>query len=100
MLSGVSTSTVTFAGLAESCSYHAWIFRELLFGVLRLSVRLKGIVKDLAQKQGVTVLISSHDLMHVTDVCERIVVLEKGEIVKDLVTSEATLKELEQHFAG
>jgi ABC-2 type transport system ATP-binding protein len=61
-------------------------------------IRLKGIIKDLAEKQGVTVLISSHDLMHVTDVCERIVVLEKGEVVKDLVTSEATLKELEAHF--
>ncbi|MFY0712095.1 ABC transporter ATP-binding protein [Seonamhaeicola sp. NFXS20] len=63
-------------------------------------IRLKGIVKNLAEKQGVTVLISSHDLMHVTDVCERIVVLEKGEIVKDLITSNATLKELEDHFAG
>ncbi|MEC3906328.1 ABC transporter ATP-binding protein [Tamlana sp. 2201CG12-4] len=63
-------------------------------------IRLKGIIKDLAEKQGVTVLISSHDLMHVTDVCERIVVLEKGEIVKDLATSEATLKELEVHFAN
>lgn len=62
-------------------------------------IRLKGIIKDLAEKQGVTVLISSHDLMHVTDVCERIVVLEKGEVVKDLVTSEATLKELEAHFS-
>ncbi len=63
-------------------------------------IRLKGIIKDLAKKQGTTVLISSHDLMHVTDVCERIVVLEKGEIVKDLKTSEATLKELEVHFTG
>jgi ABC-2 type transport system ATP-binding protein len=62
-------------------------------------IRLKGIIKDLGEKQGVTVLISSHDLMHVTDVCERIVVLEKGEVVKDLVTSEATLKELETHFS-
>ncbi|QRM88747.1 ATP-binding cassette domain-containing protein [Lacinutrix sp. WUR7] len=63
-------------------------------------IKLKQIVKDLAQEQGVTVLISSHDLMHVTDVCERIVVLEKGEVVKDIVTSQATLKELEAHFAG
>ncbi|SFZ90081.1 ABC-2 type transport system ATP-binding protein [Flaviramulus basaltis] len=63
-------------------------------------IRLKGIIKDLAEKQGVTVLISSHDLMHVTDVCERIVVLEKGEVVKDLKTSEATLKELEVHFSN
>jgi ABC-2 type transport system ATP-binding protein len=63
-------------------------------------IRLKGIIKDLAETKGVTVLISSHDLMHVTDVCERIVVLEKGEVVKDLATSEATLRELEAHFAG
>ncbi|TJY34746.1 ABC transporter ATP-binding protein [Pontimicrobium aquaticum] len=63
-------------------------------------IRLKQIIKDLAKKQGVTVLVSSHDLMHVTDVCERIVVLEKGEIVKDLATSEATLKELEAHFTN
>lgn len=63
-------------------------------------IRLKSILKDLAQTKGVTVLISSHDLMHVTDVCERIVVLEKGEIVKDLATNAATLKELEIHFAN
>ncbi len=63
-------------------------------------IRLKQILKDLAEKQGVTVLVSSHDLMHVTDVCERIVVLEKGEIVKDLATSAATLKELEEHFTS
>lgn len=63
-------------------------------------IRLKKIIKDLAETKGVTVLISSHDLMHVTDVCERIVVLEKGEIIKDLSTSEATLRELEAHFAG
>ncbi|APX98876.1 ABC transporter ATP-binding protein [Lacinutrix venerupis] len=63
-------------------------------------IRLKGIIKDLAQTKGVTVLVSSHDLMHVTDVCERIVVLEKGQIVKDLATNPATLKELEAHFSG
>ncbi|WP_299272303.1 ABC transporter ATP-binding protein [uncultured Psychroserpens sp.] len=63
-------------------------------------IRLKGIIKNLAEKQGVTVLVSSHDLLHVTDVCERIVVLEKGEVVKDLETNEATLKELEAHFSG
>lgn len=63
-------------------------------------IRLKGIIKNLAEKQGVTVLVSSHDLMHVTDVCERIVVLEKGEVVKDLETNTATLKELEAHFSG
>ena len=63
-------------------------------------IRLKEIIKDLAETKGVTVLVSSHDLMHVTDVCERIVVLDKGHVVKDIQTSEATLKELEAHFSG
>lgn len=63
-------------------------------------IRLKSIIKDLAEKKGVTVLVSSHDLMHVTDVCERIVVLEKGEVVKDLATNATTLKELEAHFSS
>jgi len=63
-------------------------------------IRLKEIIKDLAEKKGVTVLVSSHDLMHVTDVCERIVVLEKGNVIKDLETNPTTLKELEAHFAG
>ena len=44
-------------------------------------------------------LISSHDLIHVTEVCERIVVLDKGEPVKDIKTSEATLSELESYFS-
>jgi len=63
-------------------------------------IRLKNIIKELTLNRDITVLVSSHDLMHVTEVCERIVVLEKGEVVKDLMTSEATLKELEVHFAG
>ncbi|HBU78572.1 MAG TPA: ATP-binding protein [Muricauda sp.] len=63
-------------------------------------IRLKGIIKDLAAKDGVTVLVSSHDLIHVTEVCERIVVLNKGEIVKDIHTSAETMKELEAFFAG
>ena len=63
-------------------------------------IRLKGIIKDLADKEDVTVLVSSHDLIHVTEVCERIVVLNKGEVVKDIQTSTETLKELETFFAG
>lgn len=61
--------------------------------------RLKKIVKELAENPNVTVLISSHDLMHTVEVCNRIVALNKGEIVKDINTSEETLKELEAFFA-
>ncbi len=63
-------------------------------------IRLKGIIKELTAKRDVTVLISSHDLIHVTEVAERIVVLHKGEIVNDIKTSTETLKELETFFAG
>lgn len=63
-------------------------------------IRLKAIIKDLAANKDVTILVSSHDLMHVTEVCERIVVLNKGEIVKDIATSTETLRELESFFAG
>lgn len=63
-------------------------------------IRLKGIIKDLAKNNEVTVLVSSHDLIHVTEVCERIVVLHKGELTKDIRTSTETLKELEVFFGG
>ncbi len=62
--------------------------------------RLKKIIKQMASERDTTFLISSHDLIHVTEVCERIVVLDKGVLVKDIITSEATLKELEAYFAG
>ena len=62
-------------------------------------IRLKKILRGLTDDNDVTILISSHDLNHVTEVCERIVVLEKGNIVKDIETSTETLKELEKHFA-
>lgn len=63
-------------------------------------IKLKKLIRDLTISSEVTVLISSHDLIHVTEVCERIVVLDKGKVVNDIKTSEATLKELESYFAG
>ena len=61
--------------------------------------RLKKIIKELAENPNITVLVSSHDLQHTVEVCDRIVALNKGEIVKDIKTSTETLKELEAFFA-
>jgi ABC-2 type transport system ATP-binding protein len=61
-------------------------------------IRLKAILKEITEQKQTTVLISSHDLMHVTEVCKRIVVLEKGSVVKDINTTPETLKELEEYF--
>lgn len=62
-------------------------------------IRLKRIIKELADDPEVTILVSSHDLLHTVEVSNRIVALHKGEVVKDLATSEETLKELEAFFA-
>lgn len=61
-------------------------------------IRLKKIIKKLAQKKETTILVSSHDLQDVTEVSERIVLLEKGKIVRDIKTDSKTLKELEEYF--
>ena len=62
-------------------------------------IRLSNILNKLKNEHEVTMLISSHDLKHVTEVCGRIAILEKGLIIHDLKTSENTLKELESYFA-
>ncbi len=61
--------------------------------------QLKKLLKALQQKKNICMLISSHDLNHVTEVCRRIVVLHEGDIVHDLETNKNTLKELEAFFA-
>jgi ABC-2 type transport system ATP-binding protein len=60
-------------------------------------IRLKKIIKEEKNKQ-TTILISSHDLNHVTEICDRIAVLEKGLIIHDLETNATTLKDLEVYF--
>lgn len=61
-------------------------------------IRLKTILNELHQKNKLTMLISSHDLNHIAEVSQRIVVLEKGQVVKDLLASNNTLGELEGYF--
>ena len=58
---------------------------------------LKSKLKKL-NDEGVTMLISSHDLKHVTEICTRILLLENGIIIKDTNTNAETLVELENYF--
>lgn len=62
-------------------------------------IRLKTFLAS-ENNQDRSLVISSHDLNHVTDVCKRIVLLEKGEIISDTPKSAKTLKELEAYFSG
>ena len=63
-------------------------------------IRLIKLLNQLKEISGTTMLISSHDLNHITDVCERIVVLHEGKIHKDIQKNDNTLKELEDYFAA
>ncbi|MDQ0067006.1 ABC transporter ATP-binding protein [Chryseobacterium lathyri] len=62
-------------------------------------IKLKNLIKELSKQDGVTFLISSHDLSHTTEVCNRIVVVNKGQLVKDIKTNPETLRDLEQYFS-
>lgn len=62
-------------------------------------IRLKNMLKKIQEDRTITALISSHDLQHVTEVCERIVILETGDVVKDIKTTATTLKDLEKYFS-
>ena len=64
----------------------------------RSQIALKSLLQHLNRQYGTTLFISSHDLAHVTEICERIAVLENGKIVREIQTSDATLKELEMYF--
>ncbi len=63
-------------------------------------IRLKELLKSERQARNLTCLISSHDLNHVTEICDRIVILEKGLPIRDMRTSESALSELEAYFKG
>ncbi len=62
-------------------------------------IRLKSLIKNLSNTQRLTTFISSHDLNHVTDVCNRIILLEKGTVIKDFYTDDNSLKELQAYFS-
>jgi ABC-2 type transport system ATP-binding protein len=61
-------------------------------------IRLKDLLRRERQARNITYMISSHDLNHVTEICDRIVILEKGQVIKDLRGNENVLMELEAYF--
>lgn len=63
-------------------------------------IRLKKLILSELAASKTTFLISSHDLNHVTDLCDRIVLLEKGKVIRDLRDKSEMLNELEAYFVG
>ncbi|TFV93332.1 ABC transporter ATP-binding protein [Algoriphagus kandeliae] len=63
-------------------------------------IRLKKLILKEKEESRITFLISSHDLNHVTEICDRIVLLEKGKIIRDLHEKSEMMSELEAYFTG
>ena len=62
---------------------------------------LKRTLKEYATSTGATVLVSSHNLQHTVDISSRIVLLEKGVIIRDLPNNEASAsQELADYFGN
>jgi len=60
---------------------------------------IKHILKNFNEETGATILISSHNLNHTTDICPRIALLEEGKIIRDINNVDNSAeKELEDYF--
>jgi len=60
--------------------------------------KLRKLIKDFAAQNGSTFLISDHTLENIADVSTRLIILEKGKIVRDVPKTETTLQEVEAFF--
>lgn len=60
---------------------------------------IKHVLAEYNRETGATILVSSHNLNHTTDVCPRIALLESGIIIRDIDnTDRQAEKELESYF--
>jgi ABC-2 type transport system ATP-binding protein len=67
------------------------------------SVHVRGIIKQYVERQGVTVLLSSHNMLEVEHLCGRVALINKGKIVAEGSPAElkknANVSNLEEVFA-
>lgn len=61
-------------------------------------LRLVDMIKAMAATQQLCILLSSHDITHVVEASSRILLMEKGKIVKDLANGESAYAELLDYF--
>jgi len=61
-------------------------------------IEIRDMILKLNKERGTTILISSHNLNYTTDISTRVVLLEKGLILKNNLNSEETIRELNDYF--
>jgi len=67
------------------------------------SVHVRGIIKQYVEKEGVTVLLSSHNMLEVEHLCDRVALINKGKMVAEGTPAELKARydsaNLEEAFA-
>jgi ABC-2 type transport system ATP-binding protein len=61
-------------------------------------LRLVDMIKQMAADKQMCILVSSHDINHVSELCTRILLMEKGAIIKDIKGGETAYAELVEYF--
>ena len=64
----------------------------------RAQMQLQKLLREINQDLGCSIFVSSHDLLHVSELCQRILILNKGELVKDANRGEISLDALRAFF--
>jgi len=61
-------------------------------------LRLVAMVRQMGAEKQMCILISSHDINHISEVCTRILLMEKGKIIKDMEGGENAYAEMVEYF--
>jgi ABC-2 type transport system ATP-binding protein len=65
----------------------------------RAQMQLQNLLREINLELGCSIFVSSHDLLHVSELCQRILILNKGELVKDANRGEISLDALRAFFS-
>lgn len=63
-------------------------------------ILIKRLLKQENETRRTTMLISSHNLNHITDMCSRIILLEKGKVIKNIQLPDDSINDLENYFSA
>lgn len=62
-------------------------------------IMMKRMLTECNESHHTTILISSHNLSHIKEICSRIILLERGKVLLDLTPSENDLLAMENYFS-
>lgn len=59
---------------------------------------LKNILQKINKERGCTIILSSHNLTHISEICTRIALMEKGKIIKEFSNSPSDIDKIGDYF--